>query len=88
MRSRHPKKDVEKVLCELEALGWTVDVRGGGHAWGLLRCPANAKDCRDNKYCQMTINSTPQNPASHAAKLKQKALACIKQDERETKDGT
>ncbi|MBB4142849.1 hypothetical protein GGQ72_001348 [Rhizobium rhizoryzae] len=32
MRSRHPKKDVETVLCELEALGWTVEVRGGGHA--------------------------------------------------------
>lgn len=88
MRSRHPKKDVEKVLCELEALGWTVDVRGGGHAWGLLRCPENAKDCRDSKYCQMTINSTPQNPSSHAAKLRQKALACIKLDEKEAKDDT
>jgi hypothetical protein len=88
-RERHPKKDVEKVLRELEALGWTVEKRhGSGHAWGLLRCPQNSADCRGGEFCQMTINSTPQNPANHAAKLKQKALGCRKMGEyQEQTDG-
>ena len=77
-RKRHPKKDVEAVLMELEALGWTVQVRHStGHAWGLLRCPNNDRDCRCGEFCQMSISSTPQNPANHAAKLKSKALSCI-----------
>jgi hypothetical protein len=79
-RIRHPKKEVEHALRELEALGWTVEVRGGGHAWGLLKCPANSRECRGGTFCQMTINSTPQNPSSHAAKLRQKALGCMALD--------
>lgn len=76
-RVRHPKKEVEKVLKELESLGWTIIKRDGkGHAWGLLRCPQPTEDCRCGQFCQMTINSTPQNAASHAAKLRSKALAC------------
>jgi hypothetical protein len=76
-RGRHPKKEVEKVLVELEALGWTVVRRTGkGHAWGLLRCPQPTEECRCGQYCQMTVNSTPQNAASHAAKLRSNALAC------------
>lgn len=77
-RDRHPKKEIEKVLRELEQLGWTVERRvGKGHAWGLLRCPKPREDCRCGLFCQMTINSTPQNPSNHAAKLRQKALGCI-----------
>ena len=77
-RARHPKKDVERVLQELEALGWIVEKRNGkGHAWGLLRCQTPSDACRCGLFCQMTINSTPQNPASHAAKLRQKAMGCI-----------
>ena len=88
-RERHPKKDVEKVLRDLESLGGTVEKRhGSGHAWGLLRCPQNSADCRGGEFCQMTINSTPQNPASHAAKLKQKALGCLEMsDGPESVDG-
>ncbi|QKV18685.1 hypothetical protein [Oricola thermophila] len=77
-RSRHPKKEVEAVLRELEALGWTVVRRHGkGHAWGLLRCPKPTEECRCGQYCQMTVFSTPQNAANHAAKLRSKAMACI-----------
>ena len=86
-RYRHPKKEVEKVLRELEGLGWTIQVRHGkGHAWGLLRCPKPSEDCRCGQYCQMTIFSTPQNPGRHAAKLRQKALGCTK-NESENGDG-
>jgi hypothetical protein len=76
-RSRHSKKEVEKVLEELEALGWTVVKRNGkGHAWGLLRCPKPTEDCRCGKFCQMSIWSTPKNADKHAADLRRKALAC------------
>ena len=77
-RPRHPKKEVEAVLRELEALGWKVEKRSGkGHAWGLLRCPKPSDECRCGKLCQMSVNSTPQNPSNHAVKLRQKALGCI-----------
>lgn len=76
-RDRHPEKDVEAALWEAEALGWTVVKRNGkGHAWGLLRCPLPAVDCRCGKFCQMSISSTPQNAGSHAAKLIGKVRAC------------
>lgn len=78
-RRRHSKKEVEQVLQELEEFGWVVEVRNSkGHAWGLLRCPSNDKECRCGEYCQMSISSTPQNPSRHAAKLKDKALSCVK----------
>jgi hypothetical protein len=87
-QGRHPKKEVEKVLQELEALGWTVVKRDGkGHAWGLLRCPRPTEECRCGQYCQMTINSTPQNAANHAAKLRSKALACTNPLEKEEDNG-
>ncbi|KZK85930.1 hypothetical protein PsAD13_01060 [Pseudovibrio sp. Ad13] len=86
-RRRHAKKEVEAVLCELEELGWTVRLRNGkGHAWGLLLCPFNDEQCRCGEFCQMSISSTPQNPSTHAAKLKKKALSCIYLNQKETED--
>lgn len=79
-RRRHPERDVEIVLRELERRGWTVELRGGGHAWGLLRCAWNSGACRDGRCCQMSVNSTPENPGNHAARLRGKALACIYAD--------
>lgn len=86
-RPRHPKKEVEAVLRELEELGWTVHKRDGkGHAWGLLRCPEPTEERRFGEFCQMSIWSTPKNPSNHAAKLRQKALGCIV-GEAESDDG-
>lgn len=77
-RRRHPKKEVEAALTELEAFGWRVIERHGKtHAWGIVRCPYNDPDCRCGEFCQMTVNSTPRDPARHAAKLVSKALNCI-----------
>lgn len=75
-RSRHKSKEIEAVIRELEALGWQV-VEGKGHAWGILRCPANSTDCRCGEFCQMSVWSTPKNPEQFAKKLRQKALACV-----------
>ena len=85
-RKTHKSKEIEAVLEELEALGWTI-VEGRGHAWGLLRCPANSKECRCGEFCQMSIWSTPKDPERHAKKLKRKALACAKLDEEDENDG-
>ncbi|TKA95418.1 hypothetical protein FAZ78_16925 [Cereibacter changlensis] len=79
-RNRHKSKEIETVLQELEALGWEL-VEGKGHAWGILRCPANSKDCRCGEFCQMSVWSTPKNPEQFAKKLRQKALACVKLDD-------
>jgi len=81
-RSKHPSKEIEEVLQELEERGWYVK-KGKGHAWGMLRCPANSKDCRCGTFCQMSVWSTPGNPEKHANQLRQKALGCVKLEEKE-----
>lgn len=45
MRTKHPKKEVERALAYAERHGWRVDV-GGSHCWGKLYCPANDIKCR------------------------------------------
>jgi len=86
-RSRHTSKEIEAVLCELEELGWVV-VKGKGHVWGILRCPANDKECRCGTFCQMSVWSTPKNPERHAKNLRQKALSCINlEDDKDNEDG-
>jgi len=85
-RKSHKSKEIEAVLRELESLGWTI-VEGKGHAWGLLRCPANSEDCRCGEFCQMSVWSTPKDPERHARKLRQKALACTKLDGKDGEHG-
>jgi hypothetical protein len=79
-RSRHKVKEIENTVQELEGLGW-VWIKGKGHAWGVLRCPKNSKDCRCGVFCLMSVWSTPQNPEKFAKRLRQKALACVKLDD-------
>jgi hypothetical protein len=68
-RPRHPNKDIEKALQHSEKNGWDViKITGSGHAWGLMRCPTNAK-CRNGHFCQQSIWSTPKNPQTHAKRL-------------------
>ena len=85
-RKTHKSKEIEAVLQELDGHGWTV-VEGKGHAWGILRCPTNSKECRCGEFCQMSVWSTPKNPEQHARKLRQKALACVKLGDKDEKDG-
>jgi hypothetical protein len=84
-RPRHPNKEIEAALIELEKLGWKVEKSTGrsAHAWGFARCPENAKDaCRNGVFCQNQIWSTPRNPTGHARDLVRKANGCvIKKDE-------
>ena len=78
-RKKHTSKEVEAVIRELEELGWIL-IEGKGHAWGILRCPANDKDCRCGEFCQMGVWSTPQNPGRFARQLRSRALGCTKLD--------
>lgn len=41
-RPRHPKKEIEAAVAQLEALGWTWKEPGkSAHAWGRMLCPQN-----------------------------------------------
>ena len=80
MRTRHPNKDIEAALAELEAAGWTVRSAKGrsAHAWGFTLCPANAGDrCRNRTFCRMSIYGTPRDPRAHAKALVSKAAGCV-----------
>ena len=76
-RKKHTSKEIEAVIQELEELGWDL-IEGKGHAWGILRCPANDKDCRCGEFCQMSVWSTPKISQQFAKRIRQKALACVK----------
>ncbi|MCY3671819.1 MAG: hypothetical protein OXH14_12185 [Alphaproteobacteria bacterium] len=80
MRARHPNKEIEAALSQLEAAGWTVRNAKGrsSHAWGFALCPANAGNlCRSGEFCRMSIWSTPRNPRAHARGLVSKAGGCV-----------
>ena len=36
-QKRHPNKEIADAVAYAEARGWVI-VRGGAHAWGILRC--------------------------------------------------
>ncbi|MCW8831232.1 MAG: hypothetical protein OQK32_06910 [Gammaproteobacteria bacterium] len=81
-RKRHPKQEIETVLCYAEAHGWRVEV-GGGHAWGKVYCPYNDKDCRCGEFCISSIWSTPRNSANHAKQIKRVVDNCVMRGEKE-----
>jgi hypothetical protein len=66
-RDRHPKKEVEEALQDLEDADWSV-VQRSGHAWGLARCPHGC--------CQVSIWSTPRDPGNHARALRRAIERC------------
>jgi len=79
-RTKHPSKDIESALHELEALGWSVEEAKGrsAHSWGYVLCPANAGNaCRSGVFCRMSVWSTPRNPRNHARELLRKASGCV-----------
>lgn len=63
-RARHPKKEVEAALAELEDAGWAVVPTASGHRWGVARCAESGRS-----GCQVSIWSTPRSPDNHARQL-------------------
>ena len=70
-RARHPKKDVEAALVELEEAGWTVTPTSSGHRWGVARCGEASRS-----GCQVSIWSTPRSPGNHARQLRRTLERC------------
>ena len=76
-RARHPKKEVEGALQELEATGdWSVTVvYSKGHRWGAAKCRFKHREC------QIGIWSTPRSAGNHAKQILRAAARCPGEDE-------
>lgn len=76
-KDKHPSKEVEEALEHARANGWQIERRGNGHCWALMKCPRNDPECRCGEFCITSVFSTPQNPGTHARKLKRLVDNCI-----------
>ena len=70
-RPRHPNKEIESAIQDLEAAGWSVDAPLSGHAWGRAYCRCATRD-----GCIASIWSTPKVPENHAAQLRRRIGQC------------
>ena len=64
-RPRHKCSDVEKVLKQLEKLGWII-VYPSGH-WGRIECPDG---------CFLAVGGTPKNCGNLAKRVRRTAQKC------------
>ena len=78
----HSNKEVREAIKFAIANGWTVK-ESNGHAWGILYCPINDKECRGHIHCQTSIWSTPKNPSNHARQIMRIVKGCIYYEEKE-----
>ena len=69
-RKRHPNQEIADAVAYAEARGWMI-VRGGAHAWGILRCPHGQRG-----GCRMSVWLTPQDPFRHAQRIRQAVHRC------------
>lgn len=80
-RKKHPDKDIEAAVAYAESKKWTFKNAGkSAHAWGILKCPKNKKDCRCGEFCITSIWSTPKNPKNHAKQIVRIVDNCIYKD--------
>lgn len=70
-RARHPKKEVEKALAQMEKAGWEVAMASSGHRWGVAKCGEASR-----AGCQVSIWSTPRSPGHHARQLLHRLEQC------------
>ena len=77
-RKTHKIAEIESVIQYAENNGWTFKKPGkSAHAWGIIRCPFNDKDCRCGDYCQLSVWGTPKNPQNYAKKLRRQIDGCL-----------
>lgn len=69
-RARHQRKEVEAAVQDAEARGWIAVMKGGGHAWAVLRCPGGAGGC------SVWVWSTPKNAGNHAKDIDRAVAKC------------
>lgn len=71
-RPRHPSKDIEAAIAELEAAGWRWAPLGkSAHGWGKMLCPQH-----DMSDCIIFVYSTPRSAHNHAQAIRKKAEKC------------
>ena len=78
-RGVHPKKEVRKVLKELRAAGWTIEIASGAHShrWGTATCPHDHPDGTGRtRRCVHGIRSTPRSQDDHAKRLRDALRTC------------
>lgn len=76
-RPRHPNKEIEAAVQYAISCGWH-HVEGNGHAWGMLRCPWNDKECRCGTFCQFSVWSTPRSSENHARQILRLVDGCAR----------
>lgn len=69
-RSRHPHKEIEKVVAYAESVGWRI-ASAHGNAWCYLYCPK-----ADRSGCKVGVWSTPKNPENHARQVRRQVDSC------------
>jgi len=67
---RHPNKHVQAAVDEAINRGWRL-IKCGGHVWGELYCPEASRE-----GCIIRVHSTPQNPESHAKRIRHLTECC------------
>lgn len=75
-RKKHPNKEIEAALQYVESEGWRVE-KANGHAWGIMTCPWNDKECRCNVFCRKSIWSTPRVPEDLAEIVRRSVDGCV-----------
>jgi len=75
-RPAHTDKDIEAAIDRAERQNWSFK-KASGHAWGLIRCPHNDRQCRNGQFCQISIWSTPRNPGNEARRIRRQVDKCI-----------
>lgn len=66
-RARHPKKEVEEAIKDVEADGWMVTPKSSGHRWGVAECGSG---------CRVSVWSTPKNPGNHGKDVRRAVDRC------------
>ena len=79
LRRKHPDKDIEAAIIEIESMGWQVKM-SKGHSFAIAKCPYNDGNCRDGKYCRFSIWSTPRNPGNHVRNILKNVKKCVRND--------
>jgi len=79
-RKKHPNKEIEEVLKYAEVRNWRVE-NSNGHPFGQMYCPysRSISTCESSeKWCRVSLWSTPKNTGSHARQLKKVVDRCMK----------
>jgi len=86
-RKRHPNKEIESAIQFAEENSWTFKPPGkSAHAFGILKCPHNDRECRCGRFCKASVWRTPRSSENEAGKIRKVVENCIHQSEQGNED--